>query len=191
MIKNPYSKLSQFNIVSILTKAFTSYYTVPTKDKNHYYWKIKKYLNQLLVAKKEKRIKTFRKLRIKQEYKNSLNKFLIIFNNNKNYHCKLTKYNLFSFLLIISGKCLENNLQINYQDFLINKDIKINEINQCLFKCLRDSLEYLFLCNNNGIILPLLDKLDIEDKINILKIILVLKKDAYNLSPSDLVSLSN
>ena len=176
MNRGPYSKISKFNMITILTKAFINSYEIP-KDRNDY---CRKNINNLTTI-----CNIDKKITIKKEYKEVLNKFIKNFNSLsfKNI-CMLTKYNLFPFLMVIAEICKYTCVYIETYSYIpelqdelekIKKNLKnaikenntlkerkltkekeekekqieklIDDFNKCLKGCLSTSVNDIFFCN--------------------------------------------
>ncbi len=204
MNRGPYSKISKFNMITILTKAFINSYEIP-KDRNDY---CRKNINNLTTI-----CNIDKKITIKKEYKEVLNKFIKNFNSLsfKNI-CMLTKYNLFPFLMVIAEICKYTYVYIETYSYIpelqdelekIKKNLKnaikknntlkekkltkekeekeeeIKKFNECLKGCLSTSVNDIFFCNyfcNNLNVSSFIESFSLEEKLKLLDIILVLSK---------------
>ena len=177
MNKGRYSKIADFKKVEILTKAYKKYFTVP-KEKNHIYFKYKKYLDHFLQQNKNNP----KMVRLKKSYKHTIEAFMDCFNSNPDTKCKLSENNVFAFLLVFSESCLKNGLEYCYS-YYINSPEYSKDLTDFLQQSLTDALNSIFFCSNASVNIK---SLNYNEKILLLKLLLFLKHSQFRLDVSDL-----
>lgn len=142
--------LQYFKIIEILHKAYKNYFHKPTgvANKNHYYWREKKFFDYFLEANRNDPTK----LRLKKSYINAIDTLIKDFNQVGKGHCRLTKHNLFAFLLILAETCAKNKkitvakpgLKAYLEDDIDENDPTLSDV---LYECLQEAAQSLFFCH--------------------------------------------
>jgi len=179
MKRGRYSKIADFKIVNILTKAYKKYFNLP-KDKNHPF-------RRYSIFKEITEQKNKNQIRLKTTYIKTLNKLINLFNQNVlTKDCKLSKQNVFAFLFVVSEVCLKNNLDVEYQDYLYDTENNLQDFEKKITFCFNEAINSIFLCHNAKMPASVISFLPLQDKKNLLKLILILKLMQFKIDSDDL-----
>jgi len=182
MKRGRYSKIADFRIVNLLTKAYKNYFNIP-KNKNHPYHRYT-YLFKVITQPNKNNPK---EIKLKTTYIKTLNKLIDLFNQNiQNQKCKLTPNNIFSFLLFVSEICLKKDLDVKYQNYLYDTKNNLEDFEKKITFCFNEAINSIFLCHNAKMPALVISYLSLQDKKNLLKLILILKLMQYKINSDDL-----
>jgi hypothetical protein len=182
MKRGNYSKIADFRIVNLLTKAYKNYFNIP-KDKNHPYHRYT-YLFKVITQPNKN---NSNKIRLKTIYKNTLDNLIKVFNQCiQNQKCKLTKSNIFSFLLFVSEICLKKDLGVKYQNYIYDNKNNLEDFEKKITFCFNEAINSIFLCHNAKMPASVISYLPLQDKKNLLKLILLLKFKQFEINSDDL-----
>ena len=87
-------------------------------------------------------------------------------------------------MLILSEVCLENKLQERYQNYIYDINNNLTKFNQDLDNCFKNAINSIFFCHHNSTLN--ISQLTRKNKINLLKLILLLKPNQFHVSEQDL-----
>jgi hypothetical protein len=181
MKRGRYSKIADFRVVNFLTKAYKNYFNLPT-DKNHLYHRYSAFKEIIKQNQSNQN-----QIRLKTTYIKTLNKLINLFNQNVlTKECKLSEQNVFAFLLVVSEVCLKNNLKVEYQNYLYDTENNLQNLEEKITFCFNEAINSIFLCHNAKMPASIISFLPLQDKKNLLKLILLLKFKQFEINSDDL-----